>query len=207
MEKIQVDKELAEMQEKHVFFSLKNSAQKKVEAYKKIVLFVNIPILVSIPLATNFNLVPFAIPAAKTQLVYMLLHGMDVFLFMNSILLWSVISKIVKEIAYCPESKKLTISQYSGWFLKERSVEINPDEIKKHKRKSLNPIVGYQSLAKCDYDLSLGTEGGVGDWDNQLLFDSMIAPPVAKKTLFKKREKNQDKSSGKEQDIFGKDWQ
>ena len=154
------------MKEKHVFFKVKEAAQMKAEVYKKIVLYLNIPVLVSIPLATNFNLIPFTIPAHKAQMVYMLLHGMDVFMFMNSILLWSVISKIVKEISYNPETKKITISQYSGWFLALRDVEIDPRELKKHKRKSLNPIIGYKSLMKCDYDLDLGTEGGVGEWDN-----------------------------------------
>ena len=50
----------------------------------------------------------------------------DVILFLDSVLLFSVISKIVSSISYCANSDELKVLNFNNWFLTQQTTNFKP---------------------------------------------------------------------------------
>ena len=80
------------------------------------------------------------------NLIYIVLNVTDFFLCFNSLIIYSMISKIVTGISYLPEEHKIKIKQWTGKFITEQIKYFDPKEIIKCKKQVLNPFVGYRSV-------------------------------------------------------------
>ena len=116
----------------------------KVQRYKKILFFINIPMIIAIPLFVEFGM-----PAEDKKdvgFLYVALHLTDFFLCFNSLIIYSMVSRLVTAIKLLPDSYKIEITQCKDWFLKEKTTTYDPKDIIKCKKQVLNPFVGYRSV-------------------------------------------------------------
>lgn len=142
---------------------------KKVQRYKKMLFFVNLPLIVGIPAFIEFGLPE--LQKKDVTMIYTILHLTDFFLCFNSLIIYSVISKLVTAISYLPEENKIKIKQYRDWLLREKVDCYEPKDLIKCKRKTLNPFIGYRSVA--DANTKFGTES-TSLWHDRQLLDSII---------------------------------
>lgn len=75
--------------------------------YKKLLFFVNIPLILGIPAFVEWGLP--ALQKKDVNIIYIVLHLTDFFLCFNSLVIYSMISKLVTAISYLPEEHKLLI--------------------------------------------------------------------------------------------------
>lgn len=78
---------------------------KKIEKYRKMLFYINIPLVIGIPLFVQFG-VP-ELQKKDLSMLYAILHLTDFFFCFNSILIYSIISKVVTCIKYLPEEHKI----------------------------------------------------------------------------------------------------
>ena len=102
----------------------------------------------------------------------------DVVLLVDSALLFAVIGKIVSSMSYDAQSNEVKVSHFNNWGLKPQQSKFKPEQMVKHKRKSLNPFIGYKVL---DIDQMLATEAMKATWHDRQLLDSMISKVQMKK--------------------------
>lgn len=160
----------------------------KINRYKKMLLFVNLPMIVGIPLFVEFGLPEFK--KKDINFVYMILHLTDFFLCFNSIVIYSMIQKMVTTIKYLPDEHKFAIRQFKDWLLREKETLYDPKDLIKCKRQTLNPFVGYKSVS--NNSTRFATES-TGLWHDRQLFDSMIFREVKRRIVRPPRgEKKQD---------------
>lgn len=74
--------------------SIKPEAIKKVNFYKKMLFYVNCPLMVGIPALLHSSLLN-GLAASKLENLTYLLTFADAFLFIDSILIYTIINKIV----------------------------------------------------------------------------------------------------------------
>ena len=126
----------------------------KAMKYKKILFFVNLPLILGIPCYVEWGL-----PLAQKEdltLAYTVLHLTDFFLCFNSIIIYSVVSKMVTGIEYLPQEHKVKITQCKDWFLNEVTTLYDPKELQNCKKQQLNPFIGYKHIHRGSE--RLGTE-------------------------------------------------
>jgi len=100
-------------------------------------------LIVAIPLFVEFGLPEFQ--KKDLNMIYIVLHMTDFFLCFNSLVIYTMISKLVTGISYLPDEHKILIKQFSGRFMNERILKFDPKELIKCKKQVLNPFVGYRS--------------------------------------------------------------
>ena len=125
--------------------SLKSEVLKKVNRYKSILFYVNFPLIVGIPIVLEGGFLS-GMEEAKFDKTYLLLQAADFMLCFNSIFIYSTIKKMASAIHYLPEEHKLVITQYRSKMLGEVKVEIDPKDLIKCKRQTMNPLVGYKNV-------------------------------------------------------------
>lgn len=162
--------------------TIQPGALKKVDFYKKILFFVNLPLIIGIP-----TFVEFGLPAMQKKdlsMIYVVLHLTDFFLCFNSIVIYTMISKLVTAISYIPEEHKILIKQRSGRFMKEQLLKYDPKELIKCKKQVFNPFVGYRSVTNSNE--KFGTES-TGMWHDRQIFDSMIFREIKRKRVVREK--------------------
>ena len=107
--------------------------------------YVNVPICIGLPALLQTGIIEASNPA-KAEMVSILLGLTDFFFFFNSVLMYTVISSVTKSIHYLPEENKFVFKQYSSKTLTVEDHKYDPKQLMLHKRKSINPFVGYKSL-------------------------------------------------------------
>lgn len=157
-------------------------ALKKVQFYKKLLFFVNLPLIVGIPVFVEFGLPN--IGKKDLNMIYIVLHLTDFFLCFNSLVIYTMISKVVTGISYLPEEHKIAIKQWSGKFITEKLSFYDPKEIIKCKKQVLNPFVGYRNVNNSNE--RFGTES-TGMWHDRQVFDSMIFREIKRKRVVRER--------------------
>jgi hypothetical protein len=105
---------------------------------------VNIPLIIGIPLFVEFGMP--AMEKKDVSIIYVVLHMTDFFLCFNSLIIYTMISKLVTTIKYLPDEHKITIKQCKDWMLKEKTTTYDLKDIIKCKKQVLNPFVGYRSV-------------------------------------------------------------
>lgn len=156
--------------------TIQPGAMKKAQFYKKMLFFVNIPLVIGIPLFVEFGLSDFQ--KKDINLIYMVLHLTDFFLCFNSIVIYSLVSKLVTGITYLPDEHKLKIKKCKDWFLREKEEIYEPQELVKCKKQVLNPFIGYRSTTNMNDRFA--TES-IGLWHDRQLMDSMIHREIVRK--------------------------
>lgn len=133
MDKILDAKQIEEIKEhlksegikKYSLYEIQQSHLKKALNYRKLLLYVNVPIMVGIPVF--FNFAPMAAAATqKADLLFMVAHLSDCFFFLNSILIYSFLKRVVTSIDYNTETGKLEFKQLSSALMTERFSEVDP---------------------------------------------------------------------------------
>ena len=94
----------------------------------------------------------------------------DFFFVLDSLLIYSLIGKIVTSITYKPEQKKLEITHLGTTLLKTKTEMIDPENLIKHRRKSINPLIGYKQL---EPNMLYATES-MAIWHDRRFMDSII---------------------------------
>lgn len=131
---------------------------KKVNSYRNLLFFINLPLIAIIPFALESGLVFDVVHSEKADSLYMVLQSAEFFIFFNSIFIYQTIKRMITRICYLPETDKLEITQLKTLGLKEKKFVIDPKDIVKCKRLTLNPMVGYRSVINSnDRYLSEGT--------------------------------------------------
>lgn len=190
----EIKKECAKTGEKEYhIMDIQPGALKKVQFYKKLLFFVNLPLVVGIPVFVQFGLPSFE--KKDLNLIYMMLNVTDFFLCFNSVIIYSMISKIVTGISYLPEEHKIKIKQWSGRFISEQTKIFDPKEIIKCKKQVLNPFVGYRSVNNANE--RFGTES-TGMWHDRQLFDSMIHREIKRKRVVRERKPAAEEAKAEE---------
>jgi hypothetical protein len=118
-------------------------AAKKVSRYRKLLFFVNVPLMIGIPAFLESG-VFLSYYEHKLQQITTLLTVADFFFVIDSLLIYSLIGKIVTSVAYKPEDNKLEITHLGTTFLKPKTELVDPQNLIKHRRKSINPLIGYK---------------------------------------------------------------
>ena len=149
---------------------------KKVSFYRKMLLFVNCPLLVGLPLLLHSSVFA-SLSSAKLHQMNILLSMADCVLFIDSLLIYTIIGKIVTSINYKPESDKVEVTHLGTTFLSPKTETLNPKDLAKHKYKTVNPFIGYKRL---DTKTMFATESSIGHWNDRKFFDSIISAPVIK---------------------------
>lgn len=129
-------------------FNINPQVESKINKTKNILFFVNLPIIVGLPILLETGML--AMSAEKLEKLYGLLCLGDFFLTFNSILFYSFVKSMAKSITYDVEENKIKVRHYGTNFLKETESSYNPDELVKHRRKSINLFVGYKSIKTGD---------------------------------------------------------
>lgn len=173
-----------------------------MQFYRKLLFFVNIPMIFGLPLFVEFGL-PM-MEKKNASLIAVVLHLTDFFLCFNSLIIYSMISKLTTAISLLPEENKIQLKQMSGRFLTERIMTFDPKELIKCKKQTLNPFIGYRSVN--DSQLRFGTES-TSLWHDRQLLDSMIFREVkrlrvrpAKKGTTEEGKKVEEASETKSED-------
>ncbi len=125
--------------------------------------------ILGLPLFVEFGL-PM-LEKKNASLIAIVLHLTDFFLCFNSLIIYSMISKLTTAISLLPDENKIQLKQMSGRFLTERILTFDPKELIKCKKQTLNPFVGYRSVN--DSQQRFGTES-TSLWHDRQLLDSMI---------------------------------
>ena len=141
-------------EKEYSFMTSQPGVIKKMQFYRKLLFFVNIPMILGLPLFVEFGL-PM-LEKKNASLIAIVLHLTDFFLCFNSLIIYSMISKLTTAISLLPEENKIQLKQMSGRFLTERIMTFDPKELIKCKKQTLNPFVGYRSVN--DSSLRFGTE-------------------------------------------------
>lgn len=118
---------------------------RKVKTYKRALWGFNVPFCIAIPIVVHSGILSTYNPA-KAEIVCYLLNLADFMFFFNSIMFYNVIKTVVKSVHYLPEENKLVIKQFSAKFLDLETHKYDPKSLILHRRKSLNPFIGYKSV-------------------------------------------------------------
>lgn len=112
----------------------------------------------------------------------------DFFFVLDSLLIYSLIGKIVTSITYNPEQNKLEITHLGTTLLKPKTETVDLENIIKHRRKSINPLIGYKQL---EPNMMYATES-MAVWHDRRFMDSIIKQPTfpIKKPVDKSKKKN-----------------
>lgn len=110
----------------------------------------------------------------------MMLHLMDFFLCFNSIIIYTMVQKMVTCIKYLPEENKIAIKQFKDWLLREQETLYDPKDLIKCKRQTFNPFIGYRSVQNAN--TRFATESTTL-WHDRQLFDSMIFREIKRKLV------------------------
>lgn len=94
----------------------------------------------------------------------------DFFFVLDSLLIYSLIGKIVTSISYKSAENKLEITHLGTTLLKPKTELVNPENILKHRRKSINPLIGYKQI---EPNMMYATES-MGLWHDRRFMDSVI---------------------------------
>lgn len=105
---------------------------KKMQFYRKLLFFVNIPMIVGIPVFVEWGL-PM-LEKKNASMIAIVLHLTDFFLCFNSLIIYSMISKLTTAISFLPEENKIHLKQMSGRFLSEKLLTFDPKELIKCKK-------------------------------------------------------------------------
>ena len=104
----------------------------------------------------------------------------DFMVFFNSVSIYNTMKRVVSSIDYLPESNQLKINQFSTTFLGNKEILVDPQDLIKCKRQTINPFVGYKSVKSKNERYA--TES-IGAWEDRNLLDSMVQRSKAKKDL------------------------
>ena len=140
-----VDKITALKQEnvkEHIIAEMKDFPRQKAQKMKRMLFGVNVPIMIAIPVSLEFG--AFATHAKYTKIM-MLMHLGDTLLFCNSLFMYFLLQKMVSSIKYLPEENKIEISSFDSALLKEKKFLYDPEELVKHHKRTMNPLIGYKS--------------------------------------------------------------
>ena len=107
----------------------------------------------------------------------------------DSLLIYSLIGKIVTSIAYTPEGK-IEITHLGTTFLKPKTELVDPQNLMKHRRKSINPLIGYKQL---EPNMMFATES-MATWHDRRFMDSIVKQPTLpiRKPSDKQKKKNKN---------------
>ena len=111
-------------EKEYSFMTAQPGVIKKMQFYRKLLFFVNIPMIFGIPMFVEFGL-PM-LEKKNASLISIVLHLTDFFLCFNSLIIYSMISKLTTAISLLPEENKIQLKQMSGRFLTERILTFDP---------------------------------------------------------------------------------
>ncbi len=92
-------------EKEYSFMTSQPGVIKKMQFYRKLLFFVNIPMILGLPLFVEFGL-PM-LDKKNASLIAIVLHLTDFFLCFNSLIIYSMISKLTTAISLLPEENKI----------------------------------------------------------------------------------------------------
>eukprot|EP00347_Sterkiella_histriomuscorum_P020833 403336292 len=191
----QINQTVEEMKQEGVkeykIFEISEEKLKKIQSYKKLLFYVNLPLVFAIPILCEMGVLDHK-PNVKQ--IYAILHLTDFFLCFNSVLIYTVVQRLVHSISYLPEEHKILVKQYSTKFLGLKELKFDPKDLIRS-RGGFNPFIGYRSVQ--DQTLKLGTES-MGKWHDRIFMDSIIFREVKRRVIRGKAAEFQEKQKSNE---------
>ena len=129
------------------------------------------------PAFTHTNLLATYFAAAKAAKLLRIFCVADLLIVMESVGIYQISKRVVRSLVYRPMQGTLLLTHHQNRWLVETTEEFRPEDIVRHKGKSLNPLIGYKIPREVGDDYFLATEGGICDWHERKLFDSIIRQP------------------------------
>ena len=131
----------------YALMDIEDKHMRKAKLKRAMLFGFNIPMMVGLPLWSEFG--NFAdVLGEKADKVLNLLILTDLCMVINSVMIYTVVSKVITEMKYLPEENKVKVKGFSSNMLIESEQLYDPKEIEKFKLSSLNPTIGYKTVAK-----------------------------------------------------------
>jgi len=92
---------------------------------------------------------------------------------LDSLLIYSLIGKIATSVTYKSAENKIEITHLGTTFLKPKTEKFDPQDLIKHRKKSINPLIGYKQV---EANKTFATES-MATWHDRRFLDSIIRQP------------------------------
>ena len=121
----QVDKRFLEISTPFTVMEAHPTVLSKLSKFRRVLLFLNVPVMVVIPAELHFGWLASKF-GDNYDTVCTLLSATDSVLFLESVLLYTVLSKFVSKIEVT-ESREVAVTHFNTTFLSEKTTLFKPE--------------------------------------------------------------------------------